>query len=90
MSTGWDGMGWDGISPDRSISRSPDGDKNHMNVIAFDLSEEGGACTPENYNISKMQLVKNIVVVSKFRLLWTIRVVSKTKVQQEVFHHGQS
>ena len=27
---GWDGMGWDGISPDRSISRSPGGDKNYV------------------------------------------------------------
>ena len=40
-----DGLGWDGISPDRSISRSPSGDKNYVscrwrlldNITGFDL-----------------------------------------------------
>ena len=33
-----DGMGWDGISPDRSISRSPSGDKKH--VLEKDVLEK--------------------------------------------------
>ena len=43
---GW--MDWDGISPDRSISRSPSGDKNHSakNKCSFspDPTPSSGVC----------------------------------------------
>ena len=57
-----DGMGWDGISPDRSISRSPDSDKNHTSFRfgwMRQLSEDGPLKDGEGaFFLSYFQLLK--------------------------------
>ena len=44
MSDGLDWMGWDGISPDRSISRSPSGDKNFKAPLISVINEKTLIC----------------------------------------------
>ena len=79
----WDGMGWDGISPDRSISRSPSGDNK-----VCQLQECFATCIEMVLIILNLQVVTGLLCLANctfgcyaafkevFKLTWLVVLLS--------------